>query len=127
MYTTIHPHRQTFKKYDNNRYIVYLNEQITENYDETGDAVFTAFSYTGIVPDGGTLIEVDTNDQLQNALINGIIRSKYTLSEEDAIKTHQILLLSNPEHEKTDEYRAEFAQFSEFRENCIKTVREWLK
>jgi hypothetical protein len=49
------------------------------------------------------------------------------LSEEDAIKTHQILLLNNPEHEKTDEYRAEFAQFNEFRENCITAVREWFK
>jgi hypothetical protein len=118
--------RLSFKKYDNTHCIVYLDEKVTENYhDVETDATYTAFSYTGTLPDGGTVIEVDPCDQLQNALINGIIRTKYTLSEEDAIKTHQFILINNPEHEKADEYQTEFARFNEFREKCITTVRNW--
>jgi hypothetical protein len=129
----MHTTRLSFKKYDNTHYIVYLDEKVTENYRDddslyagegTGER-YTAFSYTGTLPDGGTLIEVDPGDRLQNALINGIIRTRYTLSEEDAVKTHQFLLLTNPDHEKAVEYRAEFDSFNEFRENCIATVRSW--
>jgi hypothetical protein len=128
----MHSTRLSFKKYDNTHYIVYLDEKVIENYHDdslsggegTGES-YTAYSYTGTLPDGGTPIEVDPNDQLQSALINGIIRTRYTLSEEDAVKTHQFLLFTNPDHEKADEYRAEFDSFNAFRENCIATVRNW--
>jgi hypothetical protein len=117
--------RLSYKKYDDTHYIVYLNETVTENYQNEEGNAFTAYSYAGTLSDGGTVIEINPNEQLQNALINGIIRAKYTLSEEDAIKTHQFLILANPEHNKADEYRDEFARFNEFRENCITTVRNW--
>jgi hypothetical protein len=126
---SIHNKKMLFKKYDNSRYIVYLNEKVIENYrneEEEGEREpFTAFSYTGAEPDGGTIIDVDPNEELQNALINGVLRTKYSVSVEDAIKTHQVILFNNPEHAKADEYKAEFAQFNDFREDCIATVRGW--
>jgi hypothetical protein len=120
-----HSKKMSFKKYDNTHYIVYLNEKVTENYQNGEGETYTAFSYTGTEPDGGTIIVVDPSEQVQDALINGIIRTRYTVSVEDAIKTHQTILFNNPKHTKADEYKAEFAQFNEFRENCIATVRSW--
>jgi hypothetical protein len=122
---SVHNKKMSFKKYDNTHYIVYLNEKVTENYrNEEGD-VFTAFSYTGTETDGGTVVCIDPDEQIQDALINGVIRTRYTLSAEDAVKTHQAILFNSPEHAKAADYKAEFAQFNEFRESCIETVRGW--
>jgi hypothetical protein len=124
---SIYNKKMTFKKYDNNHYIVYLNEKVIENYQTEEGEPYTAFSYTGTETDGGTVIDVDPKEQLQDALINGIIRTQYTVSVEDAIKTHQVILFNSPEHAKANEYRTEFAKFNEFREGCIATVRGWFE
>lgn len=130
MKTAIYTERRTFEKYDDTHYLVYLGEEIISDYippvmdPQSVPIPVTGYSYTGTEPDGGTLIA--SIDAGRDNLINGIIRSCYTQTEEDAIKTHQIIRLSNLECDKADEYAEEWSTFCTFRENAIKTVDGWL-
>lgn len=129
MNTAIYTEKRTFEKFDEHRYIVYLNETVIPEYtlpsmDDTPQEPVTGYSYTGSEPDGGTLIEATSADR--DSLINGIIRTIYSQTEEDAIKTHQIEILKGNMVEKTEEYEVEWNMFNEFRTNAIKTVDGWL-
>lgn len=119
----------TFSRYDAKRCLVYLNEEVIENHvpeDAPEDFTpVTAYAYTGTEPDGGTLIEAA--DDSRDSLVNGIIRSRYSQSEEDAIKTHQIELLKDSTIEKSTAYEAEWVEFNAFRERAKATVDGWLE
>ncbi len=121
---------RTFERYDNRRYMVYLNEEVIDNYipevreGEKQPKPVTAYAYTGTEPDGGTLIEATSADR--DSLINGIIRSRYSQSEEDAIKTHQIELLKDGSIEKAVVYEQEWTEFSTTRTMAKQTVDSWL-
>ena len=121
----------TFSRYDAKRCLVYLNEEVIENHvpeDAPEDFMpVTAYAYTGTEADGGTLI--DAADDSRDSLVNGIIRSRYSQSAEDAIKTHQIELLKNPQSfmEKASEYEAEWIEFNAVREMAKATVDGWLE
>ena len=130
MNKAIYTEPRTFEKYDNTRFMVYLNQEVIPDYvpevfesDNKPDPV-TAYAYTGTEVDGGTLIEATSPDR--DSLINGIIRSRYTQSEEDAIKTHQIELLKDAGIAKAAEYEAEWAEFNAVREMAKATVDGWL-
>jgi hypothetical protein len=118
----------TFSRYNAGQCLVYLNEEVIDEYvpedAPEGFKPVTAYAYTGTEPDGGTLI--NATDDSRDALVNGIIRSRYSQSEEDAIKTHQIIRLSDPDHENAAEYAGEWAAFNTARKNAIKTVNSWL-
>lgn len=121
----------TFSRFDSKRCLVYLNEEVIDNHvpeDAPEDfAPITAYAYTGTEADGGTLI--DAADDSRDSLVNGIIRSRYSQSAEDAIKTHQIELLKNPQSfmEKASEYEAEWIEFNAVREMAKATVDGWLQ
>ena len=121
----------TFSRFDSKRCLVYLNEEVIDNHvpeDAPEDfAPITAYAYTGTEADGGTLI--DAADDSRDSLVNGIIRSRYSQSAEDAIKTHQIELLKNPQSfmEKASEYEAEWIEFNAVREMAKATVDGWLE
>lgn len=127
----IYTGRKTLVKYDNSRYMAYLNEEIVENHvpdgreGENAPEPVTGYAYTGTEPDGGTLIAA--TDMGRDSLINGIIRSRYTQTEEDAIKTHQIELFKNPGIAKAGDYEAEWEAFNAFRTEAIATVDRWLE
>jgi hypothetical protein len=128
----IYPYRLTFVRYDDARCLVYLNEEVIENYvpeegttQETAPEPFTAYAYTGTELDGGTLIEAASSDR--DSLINGIIRTRYSQSEEDAIKTHRLMALSGDGDEAdNDKYAAEWREFLQFRTSAIAIVDKWL-
>ncbi len=131
MKKAIYTGRKTLVKYDDNRYMAYLNEEIVDDYvpegrggDDAPEPV-TGYAYTGIEPDGGTLIAA--TDMSRDSLINGIIRSRYSQTEEDAIKTHQIELFKNPGIAKAGDYEAEWEAFNVFRTEAIATVDRWLE
>lgn len=131
MNRVIYTERKRFAKYDNSHFIVYLDEERVENYvpdvmegQPVPDPV-TAYTYTGTEKDGGTLIESTSPDR--DSLINGIIRSRYTQSEEDAIKTHQIELLRDPSIAKADAYNQEWEMFNTLREMAKSTVDGWME
>lgn len=123
--------RKTFLKYDDEHYIVYLNEETVPDYvPETmgGEQPEPAigYAYTGDMPDGGTLIEAKDSDR--DSLINGIIRSCYSQSQEDAIKTHRLQILGNEIAElgKEEEYDQEWQTFNSVRDAAKKYVSRWL-
>ena len=133
MYTQTYTSPRTYLKFDKERYMVYLNEVIVPDYVEPhfyeGDEGYeptpvTGYQYTGTERDGGTLIPCQSLNR--NDLINGIIRSKYSQTEEDAIKTHQIQVLKEDMAEKADEYNEEWNEFNEFRQYVISVVDGWL-
>lgn len=127
----IYTERKTLVKYDNSRYMAYLNEEIVENHmpdgreGENAPEPVTGYAYTGTEPDGGRLIAA--GDMSRDSLINGIIRSRYSQTEEDAIKTHQIELFKNLGIAKAGDYEAEWEAFNAFRTDAIATVDRWLE
>lgn len=131
MKRAIYTERKTLVKYDDNRYMAYLNEEVIDGYvpevrngEKTPEPV-TGYAYTGAEPDGGTLIAAA--DMSRDSLINGIIRSRYSQTEEDAIKTHQIEMFKNPNIAKAGDYEAEWETFNAFRTEAIATVDRWLE
>lgn len=133
-HTAVYPQQMRPSRYDRAHFLVYLNESSADYYpNEETTTPLPGFSYTGTMEDGGTLIECDDLDR--NKLINGIIRSRYLQTEEDAIKTHQIQLLQFKAgletgamtDEKIAEYAQEWADFQAFREETIRCVDKWLE
>lgn len=121
---------RSFEKYDDTHFMVYLNEEVIPDYipevreDQPTPAPITAYAYSGEENNGGTLIETTSCDR--DSLINGIIRTRYSQSAEDAIKTHQIELLKVENHPKSEEYEQEWAEFSAVREMAKSAVDGWL-
>lgn len=133
VFSVAYPRQMRPSKYDGAHFLCYLNEKpATYKPDENSDPI-DGFSYSGPMPDGGTLIDCD--EWNRDKLINGIIRSKYLQTEEDAIKTHQIQLLQAKAgmeigalpDEKAAEYVNEWNEFQTFRQNAINLVNSWDK
>ena len=120
--------RKSYVRFDENHCLVYLNEEVLDKYvpedAPKGFKPCTAYAYSGPESDGGTLI--DCKEVTRDELINGIIRSEYSQTAEDAIKTHQLLLIQEPMCAKAEEYQSEWAKFKVEREHAISVVDEWL-
>lgn len=102
-------------KYDNENVIVYLNEVVIENFvpEDVAEGIeikpYTAYQYTGTERDGGTLIQSsDIGDR--GKLVNGIIRTRYTASDELAIQRH---IVNDP-----DKYADEWKKYNDFCEEA---------
>lgn len=130
MKKAVYTERKTLVKYDDNRYMAYLNEEVIEGYvpegreGEEAPKPVTGYAYMGTEPDGGTLIAAA--DMSRDSLINGIIRSRYSQTEEDAIKTHQIEVLRDSGITKSVDYETEWETFNDFRKSAIAAVDGWL-
>ena len=121
----IYTQKKTFEKYDDKHYLLYLNEEVIEGYvPETMEGEekepVTAYQYEGPEIDGGTMVEATASDR--DSLINGLLRTRYSQTAEDAIKTHQIEVLTDSENPKAEEYRAEWEEFNAFRKSAITSV-----
>ena len=66
------------------------------------------------------MVEATASDR--DSLINGLLRTRYSQTAEDAIKTHQIEVLTDSENPKAEEYRAEWGEFNAFRKSAIASV-----
>ena len=125
--------RRTYEKFDNEHYAVFLNEKETMvpvttgmgNEEQEVEQV-PGYEYEGSQQDGSTLIVAENADR--DSLINGIIRSRYSQTSEDAVKTHRLQLIGGEitEDDKKAEYDAEWSAFNDFRELAINTVDSWL-
>ena len=111
--------RKSFVKYDDKHFVLYLNEQpaVLTN-EETGEEK-EGYSYTGTMPDGGTLIEAEgVNDSNRRAkFISGLLGTEYTI---DA----QIAILANGDD--TNQHAAEHTAFMETRKLVKQSVDELL-
>lgn len=74
------------------------------------------YSYEGEEIDGGTLIEATTASY--EAFVNGLIRKRYTQSEVEAIQSNMIVSMTNPDTERSAEFRQEWEAYQAYREQC---------
>lgn len=119
MTTQFNPQRQTYIKYDDNHYLLFLNEQEAEQEDEFAGKI-SGYTYTGTMPDGSTLIEATgvTAENMRGKFIAGLIGIGYS-------KDDQIALLANGED--TNEHAEELEKFKAVRAAAKKAVDELLK
>ena len=118
MTTQFNPQRQTFVKYDDNHYLLFLHEQAAEQEDEFAGKI-SGYTYTGTMPDGSTLIEATgvTSENMRGKFIAGLIGIEYS-------KDDQIALLANGED--TAAHAEELAKFRAVRAAAKKAVDELL-
>lgn len=65
---------------------------------------------------GGTLIEATTASYEE--FVNGLIRKRYTQSETEAIQSNMIVSMTDPDAERSAEFRQEWEAYQEYREIC---------
>lgn len=119
MHTVSYIERKNFVKFDNEHYLLYLNEEKAEVKNEkTGESV-QGFSYTGSHPDGGTMVEAkDVNDDNRRAkFVAGLIGTEYDTDR-------QIAILANGRD--TDEHADELKDFEDNRRLVKQTIDELL-
>ena len=118
MTTQFNPQRQTFVKYDDSHYLLFLHEQAAEQEDEFSGKI-SGYTYTGTMPDGSTLIEATgvTAENMRGKFIAGLIGTEYS-------KDDQIALLANGED--TAAHAEELAKFKAVRAAAKKEVDELL-
>lgn len=117
--TASYKERKKFVIYDERHALLYLNEQSAEITDEETGESSPGFSYTGNMPDGGTLVEAEgvNETNLRDKFVAGLIGVSYDM---DA----QIAVLANGED--TPEHAAELAAFASTRAECKRQVDEML-
>lgn len=118
MTTQFNPHRQSYMKYDNNHYLLFLNEQEAEQTNEIGEKI-KGYTYTGPRQDGSTLIEATgvTQENIRGKFIAGIIGLEYSLDD-------QIALLANGED--SEEHSKELTRFLTFRQSVKEEIDKLL-
>lgn len=119
MHTVSYIERKNFVKFDNEHYLLYLNEEKAEVKNEkTGESV-QGFSYMGSHPDGGTMVEAkDVNDDNRRAkFVAGLIGTEYDIDR-------QIAILANGRD--TDEHADELKDFEDNRRLVKQTIDELL-
>lgn len=115
--------RMSYVKYDDNHYLLYLNEKRVDDYhpDNAGesagdDETVTAYSYEGDEADGSTKIEAESANY--NDFVAGIIRMKYSQNDVEAILCNHGD--GNAEHAK------EYDDFQAWREQAKQWANEIL-
>ena len=118
MTTSFNPHRQSYMKYDNSHYLLFLNEQEAEQTNEQGEKI-KGYTYTGTMPDGSTLIEATgvTSENIRGKFIAGLLGLNYSLDD-------QIAILANGED--SEAHSEELAAFNRARSEAKKAVDELL-
>lgn len=125
MHTCIYKEKRTMMRWDDDNIIGYLNEEVINDYKpenlQEGEEPepCTGYSYTGELPDGGTVMPCKNMTDYRD-VANAIIRSKYTQSEENAIQRHAI----------NGEYKDDSSEYDEYNEWCTKavaTAKLWVK
>ncbi len=111
----IYPTRKTFIRYDDERYLLYLNEEVLENHvpDDAPDApAGTYYAYTGTEDDGGTLIRA--NEAGYDTFVSGLIRSRYSADQVEAI----LLNMQSGDPDRVAEFQQELNDLNAFRNEC---------
>lgn len=123
----IYQERRTYLHYDAGRFMLYLNEGREEYIPSVAtpaeepenlpvSAPIMGYSYEGEEEDGGTLIEATAANY--EAFVNGLIRKRYTQSEVEAIQSNMIVSMTDPDAERSAEFRQEWEAYQDYRETC---------
>lgn len=118
MTTQFNPHRQSYMKYDNEHYLLFLQEQEAEQINEEGEKI-KGYTYTGPRQDGSTLIEATgvTQENIRGKFIAGILGLEYSIDD-------QIALLANGED--SEEHSKELTRFLTFRQSVKEEIDKLL-
>ena len=118
MTTSFNPHRQSYMKYDNNHYLLFLSEQEAEQTNEQGEKI-KGYTYTGPRQDGSTLIEATgvTSENIRGKFIAGLLGLEYSIDD-------QIALLANGED--SEEHSKELTRFLTFRQSVKEEIDKLL-
>lgn len=121
-----YPTQKTFVKYDDEHFLLYLNEEIVEDYlpenAEDGAVPFTAYAYSGTEPDGSTKIKATEATYPQ--FVSGLIRTQYSADAVEAILLNSQSTFDAP---KEAEHKLEFADLEEFRQECKDAIASLLQ
>lgn len=111
--------RRTFVKYDNEHYLLYLNEQEQSVTDPETEESYNGYCYDGDMNDGATIIEAQdiTEENKRDKFIAGLIGKQYSI---DA----QIAVLANGSD--TEQHATDLAEFTAYRTICKNAVDELL-
>lgn len=117
--------RMNYVRYDENHYLLYLNEKRIENYQpdtsmcesESGGETVTAYSYEGSEPDGS--IKIEANSASYNDFVAGLVRTKYSQNDVEAI------LCNHGDGDSAHD--AEYLAFQKWRDEAKEIAQEVLK
>lgn len=115
MYTKFYTDKKTFVKYDDKRYLLYLNEE-SGSTEEEGNGFF----YTGDFEDGGTLIEA--KNATYEEFVAGLVRLRYSADAVEAI----LLNVQSNDADRSEEFAEELAELNEYRNECKEIAKSIL-
>jgi hypothetical protein len=131
MYTKNYPTQRTYEKYDDEHYMLYLDEQPVEYTPEHGGGMneqpaepIHGFSYTGDQLDGGTLIEA--KDATYETFVSGLIRKKHTADAVEAIQANALVALKDKSNANAAKYKQEFDNYTTYRLQCKSAAKNIL-
>lgn len=119
----IYTDRKTYNQFDNNHFLLYLNEEVIEDYTpevRDGESMLescTAYAYTGSEKDGGTLIEAQ--EATYDAFVSGLVRREYSADRVEAITLNKL----SSDNERKAEFDAEFSELEDYRNSCKAQAR----
>ena len=118
MNTQCNPQRQSYMKYDNSHYLLFLNEQEAEQTNEQGEKI-KGYTYTGPRQDGSTLIEATgvTSKNIRGKFIAGLLGLEYSIDD-------QIAILANGEN--SAKHSEELTRFLTFRQSVKEEIDKLL-
>lgn len=122
MNRAIYLDRRKFDKFDDNHFIVYLNEETILEYvpevmeGQPESEPCTAYAYSGSEKDGGTIIEA-TSAQYDD-FVAGLVRLKFSQNQVEAILCNQ--------GDGNDEHLAEYNALQLYRKDCKAVASELL-
>ena len=121
MNTKNYYHKKTYCKFDDNHFLLYLNESTAEITDPQSETPVQGFSYTGPYNDGGTMIEAAEDSY--DAFVAGLLRAEYSSNRVEAISLNRINALADPTIDRADEFIDEFDALESFRMSCKATAK----
>ena len=123
MFRQIYTERKKYSQFDDNHFILYLNEEVIEDYvpevhnGELAPAPCTAYAYSGRVRDGGTLIEAVSASY--DGFVSGLVRREYSADRVEAITLNKL----SSDNERKAEFDAEFSELEDYRNSCKAQAR----
>ena len=123
MFRQIYTERKKYSQFDDNHFILYLNEEVIEDYvpevhnGELEPAPCTAYAYSGTERDGGTLIEAVSASY--DGFVSGLVRREYSADRVEAITLNKL----SSDNERKAEFDAEFSELEDYRNSCKAQAR----
>lgn len=115
MNRVIYPKKKKYIRFDDNRFLVYLNEEVLDGYvpDDAPDTpAGTYYAYIGQEEDGGTMISA--NEANYEQFVAGLIRSRYSADNVEAI----LLNVQSGDESRMAEFLQELDDLTAFRAQC---------